>query len=177
MHGIIFQQLQQFVTKTYGPFQWYELLDSVNLKGRIYMPTQVYPDYEAAAIIARASEISQTPAPLILEAFGEFMAPSLVKIYSASIKPEWNTIDLLEHVENAIHKAVRFADKNASPPELICERKSKSKVTINYSSGRRMIEVGIGIIKAIAKLKNETVDVLRMDVDGTTKLEVSLREN
>ena len=57
----------------------------------------------------------------ILEAFGEFIAPSLLKIYSASIKSDWNTINLLKHVENTIHKAVRFADKNATPPELGCE--------------------------------------------------------
>src|SRR5882724_4885836 len=118
MHGIIFQQLQQFVTKNYSNKQWTDLLDSVNLTGKFYLPTQVYPDAELVSIVVKASEVTKMPVPEILEAFGEFIAPSLLKVYAGSIKSEWNTIDLLEHVENTIHKAVRFADKTATPPEL-----------------------------------------------------------
>jgi len=174
MHGIIFQQLQLFVTKNYSNKQWTDLLDSVNLSGKFYLPTQVYPDAELVSIVVKASEVTKMPVPDILEAFGEFIAPSLLKIYAASINSEWNTIDLLEHVENTIHKAVRFADKAATPPELGCTRKSPVKVEIDYSSKRKMIEVGIGIIKAISKIKNEKVDIKRVDSNGTTKLEVTL---
>ena len=174
MHGIIFQQLQQFVTKNYGAKQWNDLLASAGLGGKMYMPTQVYPDGEAVSIVVKASEITKIPVPTILESFGEFIAPSLLKIYSASIKNEWNTIDLLEHVENTIHKAVRFADKSATPPQLGCTRTSSSKVVIDYSSKRKMVDVGVGIIKAIAKIKNEKVEIRRSDMNGNTKLEVNL---
>lgn len=175
MHGIIFQQLQQFVTKNYGVQQWLSLLDSIQLKGKVYLPTQVYPDQEAISIVAKASEVTNISVTDILESFGEFIAPSLLRIYSASIRPEWSTIDLLEHVENTIHKAVRFADKSATPPQLACERLSRNVVMIDYSSNRKMIEVGIGIIKAIARAKNETVDIVRADAAGVTTLKVSLK--
>ncbi|GHN02950.1 hypothetical protein WSM22_44390 [Cytophagales bacterium WSM2-2] len=92
------------------------MLDSADLKGKVYLPTQVYPDAEAVLLVRCASEFTKVPVATILETFGNFIAPSLLQIYSASIQPEWNTIDLLEHVETTIHKAVRFADKNASPP-------------------------------------------------------------
>ena len=174
MHGIIFQQLQSFVTKNYGVKQWLDLLSATDLKDKIYLPTKVYPDGEAVAIVTKASEVTKIPAKDILESFGEFIAPSLLKIYAASIDPQWNTIDLLEHVENTIHKAVRFADKTATPPELVCERPSKKAVTINYSSKRKMVDVGVGIIKAIAKIKNEIVEIKRTDGEETTKLEVQL---
>lgn len=174
MHGIIFQQLQQFVTKNYGAQQWAELLEAADLGRKVYLPTQVYPDSEVVSLVVKASNATKKSVPEILEAFGEFIAPSLLKIYSASIKSEWNTIDLLEHVENTIHKAVRFADRNAAPPELGCERISTNKVVIDYTSKRNMVDVGIGIIKAIAKIKNEAINIKRTDSEGATKLEISL---
>jgi hypothetical protein len=177
MHGIIFQQLQQFVNKNYGSNQWIELLESANLGGKFYMPTQVYDDSEVVSLVVKASEITGRSVQEIMESFGEFIAPSLLKIYSASIKSDWSTIDLLEHVENTIHKAVRFADKNASPPELDCKRKSPTKVVIDYTSKRKMIDVGVGIIKGIAKIKNERIEIKRTDLNETSNLEVSLIAN
>lgn len=173
MHGIIFQQLNQFVVKNYGTQQWNNLLTAANLSGRSYLPTQIYPDAEAVALVTKASEATSLPVPKILEAFGEFIAPSLVKIYAHSIKPEWTLLDLLEHTENTMHKAVRFADKAATPPKLLCERKAKNKVVIVYSSERKMVEVGIGIIKALAKLRNEKIDIARTDTGNSTRLEIT----
>jgi hypothetical protein len=174
MHGIIFQQLQQYVIKNYGSSGWISLLAEAGLGGKVFMPTQVYPDSEVVAIVTKASEVTKTPVPAILESFGEFIAPSLLKIYSSSLNKDWSTIDLLEHVENTIHKAVRFADKSADPPELTCLRISKQVVSIQYSSHRKMIDVGIGIIKAVAKTKNEKVDILRVDSEKGTSLTVRL---
>lgn len=174
MQGVIFQQLQQFVTKNYGPQQWYQLLESSDLKGKMYLPTQVYPDSEVVTLVTNASQATNMPVAAILESFGEFIAPSLLKIYSASIQANWNTIDLLEHVENTIHKAVRFADKAATPPQLLCERKSANRISIDYSSKRNMADLGIGIIKAIAKIKNESISISKLENGGTTKIIVSL---
>lgn len=173
MHGIIFQQLQQFVIENYGVESWAMLLDKSGLKGRMFLPTQVYPDADAVALIIKAGEITKIPVPTILESFGEFIAPSLLRIYSASLKREWTTIDLLENVENTIHRAVRFADKKADPPKLNCKRLSDRVVSITYSSHRKMIEVGIGIIKAIAKSKNEIIDIKRKDLGTETILTVT----
>jgi len=66
MHGIIFQQLQQFLTKNYGYQQWLNLLDSIELRESFFMPTQVYPDHEAFSIITKESEVTKTPVTDVL---------------------------------------------------------------------------------------------------------------
>jgi hypothetical protein len=175
MHGLIFTELHRYVTKNYGVNQWLTLLESVQLKGKIYLPTQVYPDQEAMNIVAKASEVTNTPPAKILESFGEFIAPTLLSTFRASINPEWTTLDLLQYTEDKIHNVVRHADKTATPPQLTCRRLTPNVVVIDYSSQRKIPEVGIGIIKAIAKIKRENVDIVRTDVNGVTTLRVALR--
>jgi hypothetical protein len=173
MHGMVFLQLQQFVTKNYGHEAWTKLLNDSGIGAKFYMPTQIYSDDEAIAIVSTASgHLSLSPAA-ILESFGEYLAPNLIKIYAASIKPEWKALDLIEQTENTMHKAVKFTDKNASPPSLVCKRVASNKVSIHYNSSRKMIDLGIGIIKGFGKHYKENLMVTRTETSTGTTLEVT----
>ncbi len=103
--------------------------------------TEVYPDEEIVALVATASQLTSTPVPVILEDFGAFLVPTLLKVYKGYIKAGWRTLDLLEHTESNIHKAVRLRDPGAEPPRLKVKRTSPTEVVIAYSSARNMCEV------------------------------------
>jgi hypothetical protein len=174
MHGIVFNQLQQFVTKNHGISTWKNLLRSAGLSHKMYMPTEIYPDQDIQAIVKTASEQLNVPAADILEDFGFYISEGMLRIYASSIKAEWKSLDLIEHTENTMHKAVRHADKNAMPPALTCQRIAHNKVQILYNSERQMIELGIGIIKGIGRYYNEKLLVSRSSTTGgDTLLEVT----
>jgi hypothetical protein len=173
MHGLVFQQLQQFVTKNHGAKTWNDILDNSQVSTKSFLPTKIYDDAEALSIVSAASALLKAPASTILESFGEFIAGNLIKIYAFAIKPEWRTLDLVEHTENSMHKAVRFNDKEATPPALVCKRVAPNKVLIEYKSERKMIDLGVGIIKGFATHYNEKIDIKRRDVIGITTLEVT----
>lgn len=150
MHGIIFNQLQKYARERLGPSAWLTLLAKNGLEKRIYMPTQLYPDQELLSLVASAAATSNLPVQQILEDFGQFIVADLLKVYGTIIKPEWRTLDVLEHTENTMHRAVRHNDRNATPPELICMRINPREVVIDYSSRRRLSDLGVGIIRGIS---------------------------
>jgi predicted hydrocarbon binding protein len=99
------------------------------------------------------------PAPQLLERFGEFIVPDLVKVFGPFIKREWAALDLLENTESVIHRAVRLQDAKASPPQLHITRASPSQVTIEYSSPRRLCAVAKGIMRGIATHYAEPITI------------------
>lgn len=122
-----------------------------------------------------ASKVLGLSPELILEKFGFFLSTDLLDFYAKSIQPEWKTLDLVEHTETNMHKAVRFKDKDAVPPQLLCKRVDEKTVTIEYGSERNMLELGIGIIKGIAKHYNEEVKItVTNKEEGVRILEVKL---
>ena len=157
MHGLIFSELKKFAESALGKEAWPKLLKDAGLEYRSYVTGEAYPDAEVVALVSAASKRANRPVPALLEDFGEFIVPDLVAVYGPFIKPRWRTLDLLEHTEESIHKAVRLRDPGALPPELKCTRVSPKEVRILYSSGRRMCGVAKGIIRGVAKHYRESI--------------------
>lgn len=160
MHGIVFNGLQKFVTASYNYSTWIDLCKEANVHGKMYFPTDTYPDEEVLAIVVAASKATGNGIPIILENFGEFMINDLMKIYRHSLNPDWNTsLDLLANVEETIHKAVRMKNPNATPPQLECKRTSFNEVIIRYRSKRKLCFLARGLITGVSKYFNEELIV------------------
>jgi predicted hydrocarbon binding protein len=148
MHGIIFNQLRGYAQARLGEQGWEALLREAGLPSRIYLAFQSYPDEEAVALVSAASRKTGRPVRFLLEDFGEFIVPNLLKIYRGSIKPGWTILDVVENVES-IHDRVR-RDPHATPPRLECQRVDKMTVRVVYSSPRKLCGVGIGFIRGLS---------------------------
>ena len=99
-----------------------ELLASAGLGNKFYMATQEYPDAEVVALVTAASHKTKIPANDLLEAFGEFITPSLLRMFGHLAKPSWRTLELIENAEEAIHSVVRISNPGAKPPQSACRR-------------------------------------------------------
>ena len=155
MHGVIFNQLAQFVKGSYGQDSLTSILGRADLNAKTYMLTTSYPDEELEAIITGACHELSMERDVVLDAFGQFIAPNLMKIYGSYVKNEWTAFDLLENIESTIHETVRSNNPGAEPPMLDIKRVSNEELTITYRSKRKMLTFGEGIIKAIGKHYNE----------------------
>jgi len=107
-----------------------------------------------------------------LEEFGKFIAPGLIKTYKPYIKEEWDCMDLLEHIENTIHRIVRHDTPEATPPILLINRTKDNEVVIKYTSNRHMVSLGIGIIKAMAEHFNENITIVKTPTKDGMQLKV-----
>ncbi len=157
MHGIIFQELRRYATARMGEQGWDTLLQQAALSRSSYLAFKSYPDEEAVALVTAASRMSGKPARAILEDFGEFIAPNLLRGYKALIQSHWSVLDVVEHTER-IHERVRN-DPLATPPYLSCRRSAPDTVRVSYVSQRRLCGVGIGFIRGIGNEMKQPVEV------------------
>ena len=145
----MFVELRKFIEDRQGGSAWDQVLAAAGLGPRIYLPITSYPDEELGAIVAAAARATGQPVPQLLEAFGEHVAPHLLAMYRHLLKPEWRTLDVLQHVEETAHRAVRIEQRGAAPPYLEAERQAEHRILIRYTSARRLCYVAKGIIRGL----------------------------
>ena len=159
MHGLILSELRRFLHARLGEAAWPALVEKARVGRTTYLISETYPDAEVVALVTTASQITGVPAGALLEDFGEFIVPTLLKTYRAFVKPTWRTLDVLEHTEQNIHKAVRLRDAGAEPPRLHVTRPNPDEVQIVYRSERKLCAVAKGIVNGIAKHYGDAVEV------------------
>jgi predicted hydrocarbon binding protein len=159
MHGMVFGELQNFVVSAHGQEGWKALLEKADLSKRVYLAVNEYPDAEIATLVRCASEMTGRESAKILEAFGEFIVPSLLKMYGHLLKPEWKTLEVINNTEGAVHTVVRVKNQGAKPPLLKTRREGKNAVVLIYHSPRQMCSLAIGIAHGLARHFKENITV------------------
>lgn len=157
MHGIIFEQLREYVWRSHGAQAWTDLLAEAAPGRRFYAPDASYPDEELEALLAAASRRSGAGRAELLEDLGTFIAPMLFELYRPLISNDWDLLTFLEHIEETIHRVVRLDDPNAAPPRLRVDRIADTAVVIHYNSERNMCELARGIVAGLQSQYAETV--------------------
>lgn len=158
MHGLIFFYIQKFADEaTSGKTTWLKLRDTVTASDNRYLPNEVYPDEDAIELLQKIADTCGEPLPELIERFGEFLAPHLIKVASQNIDPTWRTLDLIENTEDIIHTMVRTAKPGAEPPVLETVRHSPNELHLVYSSSRQLCLLAKGITQGLANHYGETI--------------------
>ena len=178
MHGIVFTEFKQFFEKGSHDGRWHELLKTAGLDRHIYTSIRHYPDEEFFDIIDAASRITKKQSQEILEEFGTFIAPDLLGMYTMLIKPEWRTLDVIQHTEAVIHAVVRVNQVGSSPPQLNCRRVSVNEIEMIYDSPRKLCRLAKGIMRGIAAHYDERIEILehRCMLMGDTACVLQIRQ-
>ncbi len=177
MHGIVFGKLKQYVTARLGDSAWAQLLDAAGLGPKLYLAVQEYPDQELGAILDAASKRTGMSIPALLQDFGDFIGPHLVRMYRTYIRPEWKTLDVIEHTEERIHRMVRLQHRGARPPYLSTTRRGADEIVVHYSSERRLCSLAKGIAIGIARHYGDTLEITDLTCmhTGSATCEILLR--
>jgi len=156
MHGRILWQFRDYVEARHGGAAWATLLKAAGLENRVYL-AQPYPDTEVVSLLRAAEKMTGKPIPVLLQDFGEFTVPALLSMYSYLIKPEWRTLDVIEHAEKAAHGAVRQQVIGAAPPYLRVRRVDSNRVILAYNSPRKMCALAMGVGIGLGKHFQEDI--------------------
>jgi tRNA A-37 threonylcarbamoyl transferase component Bud32 len=160
VHGLIFFYLQKFAdVAAAGSTSWKGIRSTVSTTASKFLPSGTYPDSDAVAILSSIADTTGRPLPSILEEFGQFLAPHLVKVASPVVDPAWRTLDLIEHTEAIIHTMVRTTTPGAAPPVLETVRQSPDELHLVYSSARRLCPLAVGLMRGIAAHYGETIRI------------------
>lgn len=159
MNGIIFIEIGKFAQSRLGPQAWRDAVSAAGIPSRVYYRVADYPDEEALALLSALSAALQEPVQAVLESLGEFIVPDLLRMSRYWIKPQWKTLDLIEHTEETIHETLRQEGSQTNPPRLRCRRTGPQEVVVTYDSPRRMCSLAKGIIAGVARHYGETVTI------------------
>ncbi|NBW86021.1 MAG: hypothetical protein EBR23_04120 [Planctomycetia bacterium] len=160
MHGLIFFYMQKFADSlSKGGGEAAHMRATVVREPGRYQPSGVYPDEDAVRILESLAAVLSRPLPAIVAEFGEFLAPSLVKVAGPWIDPSWRTLDLIQNTETLIHSMVRTAKPGAEPPVLDTVRISADELQLVYSSRRRLCVLAAGLMRGMARHFGEKIDV------------------
>ena len=157
MHGLIMNQLRLFTQSTGQSGDWDRVCQLSGIPTGNYKLAENYADDQTFAVIGHLCEIRRISSQSLLEEFGEFIVPALIRIYGALLNPDWNILEILENTEAVIHCVVRARALGSSPPVLDTTRISETEVHVLYRSPRQLCALARGIIRGIAVQLGESV--------------------
>ena len=179
MHGTILTLLKRYVQTQYDHSTWVRLVELAGLESGDFDHKQVYPDGLVYALVGRAAEMTGIPAGELHEKFGEYLVPDLMYMYQKLVRPEWRTLDMLEHTEHTMHAKVRQEHAQHAPPVLRVQRLNENEALIDYVSPRRMGGLAVGIVRGLAAYFDEAdrIDVLPTTSENGERVQIHVRRN
>lgn len=177
MHGIILKGLKDFTIEHYDRDTWNLIREEADVEPRLYVPVTDYPDEHVVELVAAACEVSGLEADELMRAFGRFIVPPLVKTYGVHVREDWDGLELVENVEDSIHKALRAKQiSNFDPPEISARREGDDRVVVEYGSDRRLCAVAVGILEGIGEFYDESYTITEQQCmhDGAPKCEIDV---
>ena len=179
MHGSILTLLKRYVQTQYDHSTWVKLVEVAGLDNVVYDHKSVYPDEHTNVLVGHAAEMTGLSAGELHEKFGEYLVPDRMYMYQKLLKPEWKTLDMLEHTELTMHKRVRQEHAQNSPPVLEVTRVGPNELVTDYVSARRMSGLAVGIVRGVAAYYDEAdrIDVLPTTSEEGERVRIRVRRS
>jgi predicted hydrocarbon binding protein len=159
VNGTIYLEIAKFAQSHIGEQAWQEVIRQAGVPKRLYYRVAEYPDEEAFALLGALSLALGESVAEVLEGFGEFLVPDLMRMARYWIRPEWKTLDVIVNTEQTIHEALRSEGSSTDPPRLRARRTSDDEVVVTYASPRRLCNLARGIIRGLAAHYGEAVSI------------------
>jgi hypothetical protein len=156
MKGIMFNLLEEVVSDLYGLDEWDALLEESQTPG-VYSSIGSYPDEELLRFLEIISVRKNIPATEILRWYGKNAFPYMCMIFGQRITKYNDVISLLLALNDIIHPEVRKLYPGASVPSFEYELSADRKLTIIYSSAKKMCALGEGLIEGAAAYYGEPI--------------------
>lgn len=158
MKGIVFNILEEVVTKAYGDAAWDQLLDAAGLDGA-YTSLGSYDDEEIFALVKVASETLSISEDQVLLWFGRQAMPLLAKRYPAFFASHDNVRSFLLTLNNIIHPEVRKLYPGAQTPVFDFDTSVADLLVIGYNSPRRLCALAEGFMHGAADYFGQGLEI------------------
>lgn len=159
MKGIVFNLLEEVVTKEYGPATWDDLLDAASLDGA-YTSLGSYADGEIVALVGAAASALKLPPRDVLRWFGQRAMPLLAARYPGFFRDHADARSFLLTLNNIIHPEVQKLYPGAITPVFdFAAGDDDDAMVIGYSSPRKLCALAEGFMLGAADHYHEQADI------------------
>jgi hypothetical protein len=176
--GIVYNLLEECVSREYGEDTWDGLLDSAGVDG-VYTSLGSYPDEDLFALVAAASDALGQPADGIIRWFGRSAMPLLAGRDPGFFEPHGDTRAFVLTLNGIIHPEVRKLYPGADVPVFSFDISSEDVLVMEYSSTRKLCALAEGLLEGAAVHYGEQIAIgqprCMLRGDERCVLEISLR--
>lgn len=158
MKGIVFNLLEQIVSREHGEEVWDDLLDAAGLDGA-YTSLGGYPDEDLMALVAAASSALELPPQDVIRWFGRNALPLLATGNEHFFTPHDSARDLVLTLNDIIHPEVRKLYPGADVPVFDFDTSSDEVLVMGYTSPRKLCAFAEGLIEGAADHYGQTVAI------------------
>ena len=149
MKGIVFNLLEEIVSRDHGEDVWDQLLAAAELDGS-YTSLGSYSDQDLMRLVAAASSALGTPPDEIVRWFGRSALPLFADRYPQFFEPHTSTRSFVLTLNRVIHPEVRKLYPGADVPVFDFDASSDEVLVMGYVSPRKMCAFAEGLIEGAA---------------------------
>ena len=165
MKGVIFNAVEEAVTRLYSEDVWDDLLEAAELEGN-YTSLGSYDDAQLMALVGAACSATGHEPDDLVRVLGRHAFPHLAERYPELVDEASGTHDFLRRVNDIIHPEVLKLHPDAKPPAFEFEDRPDNVLRITYRSQRRLGVLAEGLMLGAGDRFGEEVDVTTVSGHG-----------
>ena len=153
MYGLVNQAVEGLVRRNFGDETWFKIKDRAGVEEDLFLSNQGYPDEVTYNLVGAASEVLETPAEDILNAFGEYwVLETATKGYGDLMDAAGdNLADFLTYLPN-FHTRVKLIFPDLRPPSFTVTDVAGNRLVLHYFSDREGLQAFVvGLVYGLGK--------------------------
>ncbi len=158
MKGVVFNHLEQIVTREYGEETWDGLLEAADLDGS-YTSLGSYADADLLKLVAAAAAAMDSPPDDVVRWFGRHALPLFAERYPQLFEQHSSTRAFVLTLNDIIHPQVRKLYPGAQVPVFDFEEAPNGGLRMGYDSPRKMCSFAEGLLEGAAHHFGEQVSI------------------
>ncbi len=161
MYGLVNRALQQLVCASKGEQAWIEIRRQAGVDEEVFMRMDPYPDEVTYRLVGAASEVLDTPVPVLLREFGRYWTRyTLIEGYGAMLNDLGPTFHEALAALDSMHERVALLYPSLSPPTFRVTEITPDSLSLNYYSKRSSLGPMVhGLVEGLAERFGIAVDV------------------
>ena len=161
MYGMVNKAIQDMVISGHGEETWDQIRQKAGVEDDVFVSTEGYPDEMTYALVSGASEVLNTPAHEVLEAFGIYwVVKTAQEGYGDMMAAGGKTLgEFLVNLPN-FHSRVSMIFPHLAPPRFACTDITERSVRMHYRSHREgLAPFVVGLFKGLGQMFSTPVVV------------------
>ena len=158
MQGIVFNLLEEVITRSHGVEAWYQMNGVAGITAS-YQPHAGYDDGELIRLVEAAASVLSMPKREVLRWFGRSAIPLLAERYRGFFLGHADTRAFLLTLNDIIHPEVRRLYPSAAPPRFDFKSVPDGSLRLGYRSERKLCALAEGFILGAADHYRQTVSI------------------
>lgn len=155
MYGLVNKAIEGLITEQFGEATWHQVVEKAGVEDDCFIGMEAYPDALTYQLVGAASDVLDTPADELLQAFGTYWtkyvgAQGYAELMDIDGKPLGEFLEEL----NEMHTRVAISFPSLNPPSFSVDTPQENIFDIHYHSERDGLgPMVLGLLQGVLELK------------------------